>query len=116
MTRTYAVMQLSKAAYDEIKGKLLDAGYNHAIHENSSYGVVLDMHGIAVAEDPGKCKAVLSPIAFVSDIDGNKSHKRCGASLVLCSCGAKWCLDHQPNPLVCPQCGKRPSDEFTKNK
>lgn len=33
---------------------------------------------------------------------------QCGASLVVCRhCRATWCLDHQPNPLVCPGCGAR---------
>jgi hypothetical protein len=32
----------------------------------------------------------------------------CQASLVSCStCGSQWCLDHTPNPLVCPGCGAR---------
>ncbi len=33
---------------------------------------------------------------------------RCNATLATCPCGAKWCLDHQANPLVCPTCGARP--------
>jgi hypothetical protein len=39
----------------------------------------------------------------------------CGASLAVCeACGASWCLDHQPNPLVCPCCGRRPSDVYNE--
>lgn len=43
MTYTYATMQLSKAAYDEIKSKLLAAGYDHAISDKG-----LDMTHIMV--------------------------------------------------------------------
>lgn len=33
---------------------------------------------------------------------------QCNATLARCpKCGAEWCLDHQPNPLVCPGCGAR---------
>ena len=52
MTRTYVVMEVSKAAYDEIKQKLLAAGYNQAIHKDSKHEECLDMHGIALSEEP----------------------------------------------------------------
>lgn len=44
-THTYAVLELTKAAYDEIASKLRDAGYTHAFGENG----VIDMQGIGVA-------------------------------------------------------------------
>jgi histidinol phosphatase-like PHP family hydrolase len=44
-TRTYATMDVSKAVFDEVKQKLLDAGYDHAILNN---GKTLDMNGIAL--------------------------------------------------------------------
>lgn len=54
MSRTYAILELSQAVYDEIKAKLSDAGYDHAFHHDHDHGTVLDMHGIAVAvEKPG---------------------------------------------------------------
>lgn len=47
-THTYAILELSKAAVDEIRSKLEAAGYQHAFHDD-----VIDMHGIAVqAEEP----------------------------------------------------------------
>ena len=64
MTRTYAVLELSAAAWDEIATKLRAAGYDHAFME----GGEIDMHGIAVKaadgpveddedDDRGECQA-----------------------------------------------------------
>lgn len=48
-THTYVTLELSRAAYDEIKGKMLAAKYQHAINAEGE----IDMHGIAVtAEQP----------------------------------------------------------------
>jgi hypothetical protein len=44
-THTFAVLELSEAAYLEISGKLRAAGYEHAFHNDGE----IDMHGIAVA-------------------------------------------------------------------
>lgn len=44
MTYTYAVLEISSDAYEEIKAKLQKAGYDHAFHDR-----VIDMHGIALA-------------------------------------------------------------------
>lgn len=49
-TYTYAVLAVSDAAYEEIKQKLEEAGYNHVFHENR-HGVVIDMHGIALGRE-----------------------------------------------------------------
>lgn len=46
-THTYTVLQISRAAYDEIRGKLLDADYGHALHREDGFELI-DMHGIAV--------------------------------------------------------------------
>jgi hypothetical protein len=50
-TRTFAIMEVSQAVYDEIKAKLEAAGYEDAVH-TSGDGVVLDLHGIALALEP----------------------------------------------------------------
>lgn len=47
-THTYATLEVSKAAYDEIRKKLEDAGYQHAFHEDG----LIDMHGIALTPEP----------------------------------------------------------------
>lgn len=49
MTYTYAILEVSKAAYDEIYKKLMEAGYNQAFHKDDE-AVVIDMHGIALKE------------------------------------------------------------------
>lgn len=50
MSRTYAVLELSGAAYAEIREKLEAAGYEHAFHRSDDRDVI-DMHGIAVAAE-----------------------------------------------------------------
>lgn len=50
-THTYVVMELSEGAYEEIKQKMLAAGYGHVFHTDSQHGEVIDMHGIAVGLD-----------------------------------------------------------------
>lgn len=45
MSHTYAILELSKAAVDEIRQKLADNGYDHAFHGDG----LIDMHGIAVS-------------------------------------------------------------------
>lgn len=47
-THTIAELELSPAAYDEIKQKLLDADYGHAIMEDGT----VDMSGIGVTRGP----------------------------------------------------------------
>lgn len=44
MTHTYVELELSPAAYDEIRQKLEEAGYEHAFNDEAT----IDMHGIAV--------------------------------------------------------------------
>ena len=43
-TYTYVTMELSQAAYDEIRTKMEAAGYQHAIEKDGT----IDMHGLAV--------------------------------------------------------------------
>lgn len=43
-THTYAELGLTAPAYEEIKRKLKDAGYDHAFMEDGT----IDMHGIGV--------------------------------------------------------------------
>lgn len=43
MTHTFVTMEVSRAAYDEIAGKMRDAGYGHAFVDG-----LIDMHGIAL--------------------------------------------------------------------
>lgn len=56
MTHTFATLEVSAAAYDEIMLKLRDAGYEHAILSwAADHGRkdVIDMHGIGlVRADP----------------------------------------------------------------
>jgi len=42
-THTYAILEVSNAAYTEVRKLLSDAGYDHAFHDD-----VIDMHGIAI--------------------------------------------------------------------
>lgn len=51
VTHTYALMQISQAAYAEICAKMRNAGYDHAFNDDGE----IDMHGIAVV-GPGSNK------------------------------------------------------------
>lgn len=46
VARTYAVLAISKAAFDEISARLLAAGYTHVFD-----GCKIDMHGIALEQE-----------------------------------------------------------------
>jgi hypothetical protein len=50
MAHTYAVLQVSAAAYNEVRRLLEDAGYGHAFHQDDDR-VLIDMHGIALSKD-----------------------------------------------------------------
>lgn len=50
VTHTYVILELSSAAYQEIRKKLEAAGYSDQFHEDDGREVI-DMHGIAVAEE-----------------------------------------------------------------
>jgi hypothetical protein len=43
-THTYALLEVSKAAFDEIAAKLRAAGYDHAFRDAGE----IDMHGLAL--------------------------------------------------------------------
>lgn len=45
VTHTYALLEVSRATFEEIACKLRDAGYDHAFIEDGE----IDMHGIALA-------------------------------------------------------------------
>lgn len=49
MTYTYAILEISQAAFDEIADKLRDADYHRAFRrKNHEPDISIDMHGIAV--------------------------------------------------------------------
>jgi len=49
VTHTYAILEVSPVAYEEIRKKLADAGYeDQFIDEGDGDGIVIDMHGIAL--------------------------------------------------------------------
>jgi hypothetical protein len=51
MTHSYAVLNVSPAAYQEIRALLASSGYQHAFHQDDGREVI-DMHGIALAVAP----------------------------------------------------------------
>ena len=48
-TRTYVTMGVSEGAHTEIKQKLVEADYQHALHDDD--GNTLDMHGLALVRE-----------------------------------------------------------------
>jgi hypothetical protein len=87
-THTYAVMEVSRATYDEIARKLTEAGYDHAFIEDSD-GVALDMHGIALLPNPGLANAPrCHPSAFWTSAHVEVRGVLSGISKAVCSvCG-----------------------------
>jgi hypothetical protein len=57
VTHTYAILELSREAFDEIAAKLRAAGYDQAFH-----GDVIYMHGIAVGP-PQSASVPMNPKA-----------------------------------------------------
>lgn len=53
-THSYALVNVSASAYDEVKAILEQAGYQHAIDQQQN---VIDMHGLALRLDPAKAPA-----------------------------------------------------------
>lgn len=47
-SRTFAILEVSRAAYDEIRELLKEAGYEHAFVDE-----LIDMHGIALQAPAG---------------------------------------------------------------
>lgn len=47
-TRTYAILEVPPEIYAWIREKLADAGYEHAFHDHSIDGEVIDMNGLAL--------------------------------------------------------------------
>jgi hypothetical protein len=66
MTHTYAVLEISREAFDEIAAKLQAAGYQHAFHKDDGETVV-DMHGIALK--PNTVKPL--PVQFDGEMQKN---------------------------------------------
>lgn len=52
MTYTYAILAVSRAVYTEVRKRLAELGYDQAFHDDANGGEVIDMHGIALAEEP----------------------------------------------------------------
>ena len=57
-THTYGTLEISKAAYQEIRKKLLAADYVHAIGKLFGGDEMLDMDEIALVESKAKSKAI----------------------------------------------------------
>src|SRR5712664_1117217 len=73
-TYTFAALEVSAAAYDEIKAKLEDAGYQHTFGHGSG---AIDMHGIgltraveATASEPIECGLVMDGYRVVFEYAG----------------------------------------------
>jgi hypothetical protein len=50
MSHTYAILEVSKETFEEIHKSLKTAGYEHCFHEDREHGLVIDMHGVALAQ------------------------------------------------------------------
>lgn len=50
-THTYAELELSQSAYDEVSRKLVEAGYGHVFGVGHEHGDAIDMRGIGVTRE-----------------------------------------------------------------
>jgi hypothetical protein len=55
-THTYAILEVSAAAYNEIRSLLAAGGYSDQFHKDKTHDEVIDMHGIALAIKPDEAK------------------------------------------------------------
>lgn len=64
MTHTFAILEVSAAAYDEIAAKLRAANYDHCFTEYGEPHCDIDMHGIGLKREQQQMVAgvVLPPI------------------------------------------------------
>ena len=78
-TYTYALLEVSPAAYAEIKTKLEAAGYAHAFHEEDGK-VVIDMHGIALV--PGEPRVQMKRCDYCGEEEKSGGYcSTCGSPL-----------------------------------
>lgn len=63
-THTYALLEISQGAYEEIAEKLRAAGYADAINEEGE----IDMHGIALTQCPQGDAALTATVAATSEV------------------------------------------------
>lgn len=88
VTHTYATMEVSDEAYNEIKQKLLDADYHHAIDEDDG---LLVMQGIALVREPPPPKPTSHASTSPGPVNCNIRLRFQGAEI--------W-------PRTCARCGK----------
>lgn len=50
-THTYAILEVSPKAYEEVRKKLAAAGYADQFLDDAEHAEVIDMHGIALAAE-----------------------------------------------------------------
>lgn len=83
MTHTYALLPVPAAMFELVKAKLLDAGYQHAVHpsrDGHSEAEVLDMHGLALVAEIGKDDRDAADLRVKLD-ERNASLRRMAADL-----------------------------------
>jgi len=96
MTHTYAILQVSRRAWDEIHMRLMGANYTHVY----SKGDILDMHGIALQPLPPTEDSHFTPVP-----DFAKDYPEQADS-----------IDHVRLPFYCCNClQKRPTRYLTPN-
>jgi len=50
-THTYVILEVGERTYNDIRRKLVEAGYEHVLDRTAEDREVIDMHGIALRED-----------------------------------------------------------------
>lgn len=85
-THTFSILEISQAAYEEIKGKLIEAGYQQTIMEEGEREVI-DMNGIAITAE------------VFESVDTKNVRRHCGHR-------AEYLYRDTNNDLRCSVCGQ----------
>lgn len=93
-THTYALLEVSPVAYDEVESKLKDAGYDHALHEGR-----IDMQGLALKR-LGDDEVTKSTVTFDIRAKDDETAKRIAedaATFVIAYCEGARRLGTRPD-------------------
>jgi hypothetical protein len=93
-THTYAVMEVSRACHDEIRGQLERAGYGSALVHGAK-GVTIELSGIVLRARQPEADPMTAAIALLRE--SRRHHAHCDDDWYCCALCDN--ADHGPGPL-----------------
>lgn len=102
-THTVVTLEISVAAFNEIREKLEAAGYQHAIFADASHGsLMIDMTGIGLTPPPVQID-MTKPSAVRTTLD--EIDCSCGASFYPAASAPRF--DSDKIEAACPNCARK---------